>query len=62
MKMRQLTQEQVDQFLQTGHYIMRGKDRNKLGQAMRDWHRLQVEKAVNSVSGEPNKFQKKTMR
>jgi hypothetical protein len=44
--MRRLTKEQVNQFLATGHYIMRGKATNECSQAQRDWHRLQVEKAM----------------
>lgn len=44
--MRRLTNEQVDQFLATGHYIMRGKTSSKRTQALRDWHRLQVERAT----------------
>jgi hypothetical protein len=49
---RRLTKEQVDQFCETGHYIMRGKASNKRGQAIRDWHRLQVERAMY---GEPDR-------
>lgn len=30
--MRRLTKEQVNQFLETGHYIMRGKATNKRSQ------------------------------
>jgi hypothetical protein len=45
--MRRLTKEQINQFLKTGHYIMRGKASDKRSQAQRDWHRLQVEKVMS---------------
>jgi hypothetical protein len=50
--MRSLTKEQVSQYLKTGHYIMRGQSSNKRTQAQRDWHRLQVERAMNQMAAE----------
>jgi len=54
--MRRLTKEQINQFLKTGHYIMRGKTSNKRGQAQRDWHRLQVERVMSRSATAPKEL------
>jgi len=57
--MRRLTREQINQFLKTGHYIMRGKTSNKRSQAQRDWHRLQVERVMGRSAAAPEELQQR---